>query len=57
MDRPYRVSVGPVAPIVVHAASSAQAVEIFLEYLRQPKSGRIIVEPTECVHTEPKSIQ
>ena len=47
MDRPYRVSLGVVKPIVVHASSPKQAEAIFVEYLRQPDSSRIVVEPCE----------
>lgn len=38
-------------PIVVHARDAKQAVEIAIEYLRQPgdPNCRITVEPTETV--------
>ena len=47
MDRPYRVSIGVVKPIIVHASSPKQAEAIFVEYLRQAESNRILVEPCE----------
>jgi 1,2-phenylacetyl-CoA epoxidase PaaB subunit len=42
-DRPYRVTFSA-KPIIVHARDEKQALEIALEYLRQPESDRIRVE-------------
>jgi hypothetical protein len=38
-------------PIIVHAKDAKQAVEIAIEYLRQPgdPNNRITIEPTESV--------
>ena len=45
-DRPYRVTF-IAKPIIVHAPSEKVAVDIALEYLRQPDSDRITVEPND----------
>lgn len=42
-DQPYRVTFKAL-PIIVHAKDEKQAIEIAIEYLRQPESNRIKVE-------------
>lgn len=43
-DRPFRVTFNA-KPIVVHARDEKQAVLVAIEYLRQPETSRIHVEP------------
>lgn len=45
-DRPYRVTF-IAKPIIVHAPSEKRAIDIAIEYLRQPEANRIVVEPND----------
>lgn len=42
-DRPYRITF-KAQPIIVHARDEKQAIDIAIEYLRQPETSRIHVE-------------
>lgn len=42
-DKLYRVAF-VAKPIAVHAPNEKRAIDIAIEYLRQPDSGRIVVE-------------
>lgn len=42
-DSPYRVTFSA-KPIIVHARDEKQAIDIAIEYLRQPETSRIQVE-------------
>lgn len=46
MDKLYRITF-VAKPIAVHAPNEKRAIDIALEYLRQPESNRIVVEPAE----------
>ena len=50
-DTAYQVTFSA-KPIRVHARDEKQAVEIAIEYLRQPESSRIKVEPAPVRKTE-----
>jgi len=50
-DRPYRITFSPL-PIILHASSEKQALEICVEYLRQP--GRIVITPSDTRFEMPK---
>lgn len=45
-DIPYRISFVAKA-IIVHAPNPKRAIDIAIEYLRQPESDRIVVEPND----------
>jgi hypothetical protein len=45
-DKCYRV-IFNAQPIVVHASSAKQAVDVAIEYLRQPETSRIVVESAD----------
>jgi hypothetical protein len=44
MDKPLRVT-WMAGQIIVHAPSHARAIDVALEYIRQPQTSRILVEP------------
>jgi len=50
-DKYYRVLFVS-KPIAVHAPNEKRAIDIALEYLRQPDSGRIVVEPIDGFRQE-----
>ena len=45
-DKPWRLSMGVVRPCVFRAPTREKAIDTFIEYLKQPGTNRIIVEPT-----------
>ena len=50
-DKLYRVMF-VAKPIAVHAPHEKRAIDIALEYLRQPDSGRIVVEAADGLRQE-----
>lgn len=50
-DRPYRV-IFHAQPIIVHAPNAKRAIDIAIEYLRQPESNRITVEEHDGLRQE-----
>ena len=51
MDKPFRVTF-IAKPIVVHAPTEKRAIDIAIEYLRQPDTDRIRVELSEGQNAE-----
>jgi hypothetical protein len=45
-DKLYRISFHA-KPITVHAPNEKRAIDVALEYLRQPETQRIVVEPAD----------
>ena len=45
-DRPWEIFFSA-KPIIVHATDEKKAIEIAIEYLRQPEANRIIVKHKE----------
>lgn len=50
-DKLYRVAF-VAKPIAVHAPNEKRAIDVAIEYLRQPESGRIVVEPVDGLRQE-----